>query len=330
MKVLYPSANNSQLRPQTRGAEPFTGVESQKMISTPLPPFSARNRREKGWIEEDFPESARVGLLHLLNEAVETGYLSGWHVVAKEVGRIARGKVRQYSTSSVESLKEARLDSEVYLNQLGWEKVFDFCERLHSYVAEGTIRWEGENEIRITKEQSQQFFADQMQLLFEEENLGYEFRDGSVQRRGKRHTVNQINKAERALADLRLGAARKHFSKALRHFRDREKPDHENAVKEAVCAVEAAAKELFPDAKVATLGDFVKWATASDRCLLPKTIGQTITGLYAFRNSGEGVSHGATLGGAVTAELSEYALGVAASQIVLLADLAKDDEEPPF
>jgi hypothetical protein len=127
-----------------------------------------------------------------------------------------------------------------------------------------------------------------------------------------------------------LSAARKHFSKALRYFRDREKPDPENAVKEAACAVEAAAKELFPDAKAATLGEFVKWATASDRSLLPKTIGQTFGGLYAFRNGGEGVSHGGTSGGVVTAELSEYVLGMAASQILLLADLARGEEEAPF
>lgn len=169
-----------------------------------------------------------------------------------------------------------------------------------------------------------------MQRLFEEEGLGYEFRDGLVQRRGKRHTINQINKAELALADLRLEAARKHFSKALRYFRDRDKPDPENAVKEAVCAVEAAAKELFPDAKAATLGDFIKWATGSERCLFPKTLGQTFSGLYAFRNGGEGISHGATSGGAVTTELSEYVLGMAASQIILLADMAGDEEDPPF
>ncbi len=77
-------------------------------------------------------------------------------------------------------------------------------------------------------------------------------------------------------------------------------------------------------------GTFVKWATGIERCLLPKTIAQTLSGLYAFRNGGEGVSHGATSGGTVTAELSEYVLGVAASQIILLADLAKGDEEPPF
>ncbi len=101
-------------------------------------------------------------------------------------------------------------------------------------------------------------------------------------------------------------------------------------MKEAVCAVEAAAKEVFPEAKANTLADFVGWATNSKRNLLPKTIGQTFSGLYGFRNSGEGVAHGAASGGAVTAELSEYVLGMAASQIIFLADLARNDEEPPF
>lgn len=300
------------------------------MTSVPLSPFSARNRSEQHWIYEDFPGSARTGLLHLLNDAIDKNYLTGWQVVAKELRRIARVAPRNYDSSSVQSLKEARYDVETYLNQLDWKRVYDFCERLYSHLAQQSVYWQNNEEVVITKAQSQLFFAEEMQRLFEEESLGYEFRDGFVQRRGKRHTINQINKAETALADLRLEPARKHFSKALRYFRDREKPDPENAVKEAVCAVEAAAKELFQDANAATLGDFVKWATASERCLLPKTIGQTFSGLYAFRNGGEGVSHGATSGGVVTTELSEYVLGMAASQIILLADLAKGDEEPPF
>jgi hypothetical protein len=227
-------------------------------------------------------------------------------------------------------MNQARQDAEAYLNQLEWERVYDFCERLFSYLAHDFVYWQDEEAVTVTRAQSQLFFAEELQRLFDEESLAYEFKDGLVQRRGKRHTTNQMNKAETALADHKLDAARKHFSKALRYFRDREKPDPENAVKEAVCAVEAAAKELFPDARAATLGDFVKWATASGRCLLPKTVGQTFSGLYAFRNGGEGVSHGATSGEIVTAELSEYVLGVVASQILLLADLARGDEEPPF
>ena len=306
------------------------GVEFQGMTTAPQPPFSARIRREKNWIEEEFPDSARIGLLHLLNQAIDMDHVAGWTVVAKEFNRIARAAPRDYDPHRVEAIKQARYDAEVCLNQLDWELVYNFCERLHSHLASGAVYERDGELVTVTKAQSQLFFAEEIQRLFDEENLAYEFRDGFVQRRGKRHTIDQINKVQSAIGDMRLEAARKHFSKALRHFRDRKKPDHENAVKEAVCAVEASAKELFPDANAATLGDFVKWATASERNLLPKTIGQTFVGLYAFRGSGEGVSHGATDGGAVTAELSEYALGIAASQIIFLADLAKGDEAVPF
>lgn len=300
------------------------------MTNVPSSPFSARNRREKDWIENDFPASARIGLLHLLNEAVDKVYLPGWSVVAKELRRIARDAPRDYDSSLVASIKAARLDVEATLKLLKWGQVYDFCERLYSHLPEDTLYWRHDEQVAITKAQSQLFLAEEIQRLFEEESLGYEFRDGLVQRRAKRHTINQINKAEKALAGERLNAARIHFSKALRYFYDRKKPDHENTVKEAVCAVEAAAKELFPEAKVATLEDFVRWATGSKRNLLPQTIGKTFSGLYAFRNSGEGVSHGATAGVVVTAKLSEYVLGLAASQVVLLTDLARGDEEPPF
>ena len=293
-------------------------------------PFSVRANRDGAWIEEDFPSSARTGLLHLLNEGVDRSHLSGWHVVAKEVRRITRAPVRNYDPRYVESVKGAKKDAETYLRELDWARVYDFCERLHSDLAEGSTYEQNGEVITITRTQAQLFFSVEIQRLFEEEGLGYEFIDGSVQRRGKRHTIDQTNKATAALADLRLVAARKHLSKALRHFRDRKKPDHENAVKEAVCAVEAAAKELFPDAGAATLGDFAKWAANNERRLLPKTIAQTFGNLYAFRNSGEGVSHGATSGDLVTAQLSEYVLAVAASQIILLADLIKEIEDPPF
>lgn len=300
------------------------------MNKTPSPPFSSRNRRERNWIEEDFPATARNGLLHVLSEGIEKNYLRDWIVVAKELGRMARFAPEDYDESSVKGIKQARLATEALLGQLDWDRSYDFCERLYSHLTQDISRWYNDETFTTTKVEAQAFFAEEVQRVFEEESLAYEFRDGLVQRRGKRHTISQTSKAESALTDQRLDAARRHFSKALRYFHDRKKTDHENTVKEAVCAVEAAAKELFPEAKAKTLGDFVSWATSVDRSLLPKTIGQTFNGLYGFRNSGEGVAHGASSGGVVTAEISEYVLGMAASQIVFLADLASNEEEPPF
>ena len=300
------------------------------MTSASTPPFSTRNRYEKSWIEDDFPESARNGLLHLLSAAIERDYFPDWAVLAKEIRRITRVAPRSYNHSTSDSTVQARSDVEAGLTELDWEKVYDFCERLHSYVAKDTVCYLNGEEVAVAKAHVQSFLTEEIQRLFDEESLGYEFKDGLVQRRGKRHTTSQITKAQKALADQRLSSARKHFSKSLRHFRDRKEPDLQNAVKEAVCAVEAAAKELFPEAKAATLGDFISWATNNDRRLIPRTIAQTFSGLYGFRNSGEGVSHGAATGGIVTPELAEYVLGVAASQILLLADLAVNNEEPPF
>jgi hypothetical protein len=300
------------------------------MTTPPSQAFSARTHREKNWIEGDFPATARNGLLHVLSDAIEKNFLRDWIVVAKELRRIARVAPVDYNDTSVQSLKQARLDAEMHLNQLEWDRSYDFCERLHGHLTQDISRWYGEDEVTFTKARAQSFVAEELQRIFDEENLGYDLRDGAVQRRGKRHTISQIYKAESALADQRLDAARRHFSKALGYFHDRKRVDHENTVKEAVCAVEAAAKELFPDAKAKTLGEFVGWATSSERNLFPKTIGNTFVGLYGFRNSGEGVAHGAASGGAVTAELSEYVLGLSASQIIYLADLARSDEEPPF
>lgn len=73
-----------------------------------------------------------------------------------------------------------------------------------------------------------------------------------------------ITRAEVVLGDPRLDEARKHYAKAVKYFRHASSPDPENAVKEAVCAVEAAAKSLFPDTKPKTLGDVVKAITGSE------------------------------------------------------------------
>ncbi|HTU44404.1 MAG TPA: hypothetical protein VMF91_05050 [Bryobacteraceae bacterium] len=289
-------------------------------------PFSARNRLDTTPIDDDFPESARVGLLHLVRECEERRIISSWRAVLTELQRIAR-----YSPSASNNDATNKLNVEALLSVISWERAYDFCERIHNYLCHGVEYETDEGVVAISKNEAKQFVADEMQRLFQEENLAFEFRHGIVLRRGRRHTVDRISKAEAVLADTRLDAARKHFAKAIRYFRDRIKPDPENAVKEAVCAVEAAAKELFPNAKAATLDQVIKWLAGSEPGKLPKAIGQTFTGLYGFRGSGEGVAHGGSTGGAATNNIAEYAIALAASQIILLADLAKvEEDEVPF
>jgi hypothetical protein len=271
-----------------------------------LPPFSNRNLGAHFQVDSNFPESARTGLLHLLLDLTNRSYVRGWMGIAREFERIARVKPVEYQYDS-----NAREAAQKLLLSLSWDKVLDFCERLYTFLAQA-----GKN-----------YVADELNRLFIEENLAFEFRDGRVERRGRAHTSTQVSRAQIVLGDARLGSARKHLNKALKYFQNVSQPDPENAVKEAVCAVEATARALFPEAQGNTLGDIIKSITGNEVGQLPKSIAQTFHGLYGFRSGGEGVAHGGTTGGAATSDLAEYVLGVAASQIILLVDVANLQED---
>jgi len=227
----------------------------------------------------------------------------------------------------------ARNDVEKNIRELPWEKTLDFCERLFSHLAQEVSHFDFNNEpvLDASRDYVQLWIAGELERLFTEEGLAFEFHKGLVQRRGRRHTAERVSKAQVVLGDPRLDSARRHYDKALKFFREPSNPDYENAVKEAVCAVEAAGKVLFPEAKATTLGDLAKWLVDGNGGKLPKALGQTFTGVYGFRSGGDGVSHGASKGGAATMEIAEYVLALAASQVILLVDVAASQEEDiPF
>jgi len=303
------------------------------MTQNPPTPFSARIKQPHRQVDADFPDSGRAGLLHLLADLVEQRYVADWVVIARELHRTGRLELVSYDTSSASSLKQAQANAISALRTLEWEKIYDFCERLYSQLP-NQVGWEdsyGNYTEEISRADSQAYVAAELQRLFLEESLAYEFTDGAVRRRGRKHTVELASKAQVVLGAAELISARQHFEKARKFFQHPTKPDFENAVKEAVCAVEATGKVLFPMAKASTLGDLIKWLGATNVLSVPKALIQTLTGIYAFRSGAEGVAHGATTGGKVTADVTEYVLAVCASQIIFLVDLANSLEgDVPF
>lgn len=296
-------------------------------------PFSARYRGQHHQIDLDFPQTAVNGLMHLLVDLVSKDYVSGWPAIAKELQRIARIAPVDYESSSVSSTRKAKEDSEQALNMLGWQKAYDFCERLHGHLAQETGYFGDRDEyiVKVTRGEAQAYITDELQRLFLEEDLAFEFSDGTVRRRGRKHTVELATRAQVVLGDPRLTSARKHYDKALQFFRNPTKPDFENTVKEAVCAVEAAGKALFPAAKASTLSDLAKWLAGNQDISVPKALCQTISGVYGFRSGGDGVGHGGATGGAATGPVAEYILAVCASQIIYLVDLENEQEaDVPF
>ena len=303
------------------------------MAVQPHAPFSSRNRGSQPAIDNTFPTTARIGLLHIVRIAIEKQFIGGWIDIANELERIGRKTPGKYSTRYLPDFERAETNVESLLEALPWEKVLDFCERLHGSLAREVGHAWGEHDEWITdtpRSEVQKELAAEIEQLFVEENLAFEFRDGAVFRKGRKHTVDVATRADQTLRDLRLENARKHFGKALRYFREPVKPDPENAVKEAVCAVEAAARELFPDIKGTTLDDVVKGLMGNEPGKFPKPLGQTFLGLYGYRNGGDGVAHGGASAGPAIMEIAEYAIAVAASQIIFLSDLftAQEDDIP--
>lgn len=298
-----------------------------------LPPFSRRTVGSQ-WVQNDFPISARTALMHLLHDLVEKKYVADWIDVDKELRRIARADPKIYDKTRVASSQEARISTKNYLDSLPWENVFDFCERLYSHLAADVYSWDDFSkdwEVQIPREEVQNYISDELQRIFLEEHLAYSFLQGEIRRRGRNHTRKQVSNAEPTLGDPRLNIARKHFAKALNYFEHPSSPDFENAVKEAVCAVEAAARHLFPQTKGKTLGEVINRIKGTQEGQLPKPLADTIIGLYAYRNAGDGVSHGGTDGGKATRHVAEYALAIAASQIILLHEVASTAEaDVPF
>lgn len=295
-------------------------------------PFSARVLGQHRLIDNDFPDSARTALLHILYDLEERKYVAGWPAIARELQRVGRRRPVSYNSSSVAAEKQAKAEAEEVLVALEWEKAYDFCERLYSHLAQDVGHWIDNDNFEITTPKSdvQKYISDELERLFLEEGSAFEFSEGVVRRRGRKHTVDQSTRAQVVLGDSRLASARKHFEKALQFFRHPTKPDYENCAKEAVCAVEAAGKALFPAAKASTLGDLAKWLSTTKDYAVPKGLIRTIEGLYAYRCGGDGVGHGGATGGAATAEVAEYVLSVSASQIIFFVDVERTPDEVPF
>jgi hypothetical protein len=295
-------------------------------------PISHRLAVGKPWIQDDFPETARIALRHLLHDLVERSYVRGWVALDKEIRRVARDDPKEYNERKSADEQAARSHVNAKLLVIKWTAVLDFCERLHSHLAVDATEWQdNENVVIAVREKVQIYIADELERIFLEETLAFTFVDNEIRARGRGHTLAQLAKVEPTFADSRLSEARQHFAKALRYFQNKDAPDFENVIKEAVCAVEAAAKRLFPDAKGKTLAEVIKDLCTGKTRRIPKQIGDTIVGLYAFRNGGDGIAHGATDGGAATRALAEYSLAIAASQILLLHEIESDSAtEPPF
>ena len=110
--------------------------------------------------------------MHLLHNLVDKRYVAGWPQLANELQRIRRLDSVKYNNS-----KQAEVEAKENMQFLAWEKVYEFCERLYKHFAQEVkaINSYDEYYVEISRCEVQNYISDELNLLFQEERLAFEF-----------------------------------------------------------------------------------------------------------------------------------------------------------
>jgi hypothetical protein len=254
---------------------------------------------------EDVPELARVGLYHIVEQFFEEkkGYsYSGLYKVLCIALRIPAK--RGVGVSPARDFL-ASLEIEKLIMNCHWWQFYDICE----------VLWQG---LKYKHEMGR--LSDEINTLFREEHLGFEFRDGKVEKIGSGFTDARVKEARYLLKEPEFKGADKHFEKALKALNTRPNPDVENCIKDAVSAIESVARIMINDEK-AMLSNIIK--DMAKNGLIPKPLDEAIQKVYAYRGDQPGVAHGLVGTSKVTIHEAEFVLAMSAAIIIYLVKKRK-------
>jgi hypothetical protein len=267
-----------------------------------LEPFSKRYRikpEKEGLNYENVPKSARIGMSYILDTQLDFARQRELYVYICEYLRIPNNEtilpLMMYD-NKVFGLKEYIKN---IFNDAKWYEYYDLCEFLFTFM-------EPENRESLIK---------RINTLYIEEHLGFEFRNGKVEKIGSGFTDEKIKEARILLKAPEFKGADQQFEKAIQFFNIRPNSDTENCIKDAVGAIESVGRVLVNNKK-ALLDDIIKKAVKDG--VIPQPLDQTITKLNAYRGSEPGVAHGATGELMKKEDEAELVLSMSAAIIIYL------------
>jgi hypothetical protein len=282
-------------------------------------------------ITDGFPKDATVSLAYLFGDMVEQGYVDCWDAVFKEIGRY--GGIPEIGPDWVKPVAGVVNT----LEDLEWHKIYSLCEGVYKRLLQAPGFYGGPTDDQPewvspgNMEDAQSYFEKEMNDLLARHNLGYEFRSGRFQRRGRPQMQQSLQRAGAVLSQPRFERVLIHYNKARRFFDQRPDPDAQNTVKEAVCALEACLQIACGRTLSSDMPKLLKQLEGNGPNQIPPTIAQILAKLYAYRGDGQGVAHAALGGSKVGSLEAELVLGIVASSITYLADLYPETEEAiPF
>ena len=243
----------------------------------------------EGLMYEDVGERARAGLFHMAYQFFEE-YL--------DLYRALCAALRIPWVWDVGNDRQASRAIEKLIMNCQWWQFYDICEVLWQ-----SLKYKRDN------------LSEEINTLFREEHLGFELRDGKVEKIGSGFIDARIEEARYLLKEPEFKGADKHFEKAMKALNARPNPDVENCVKDAVSAIESVGRIIVNDEK-ALLSDIIKEMAKNKT--IPKPLDEAIQKIYAYRGDQPGVAHGLVGTSKVTIDEAEFVLAMSAAIIIYL------------
>jgi len=251
----------------------------------------------EGLMYEDVPERARIGLYHIVEQFFGGEHKKRYLDIYQEICmalRIPRGRgLSDYGASIV---------IEKLIKDCEWHQFYDICE----------VMWANPYS-KYSRHQEE--FTEQVNTLFREEQLGFEIREGKVEKVGSGFIDAKVKEVRYLLKEPEFKSADELFEKAIKALNERPNPDVENCVKDAVAAVESVGKIIRND-KNARIDNIINDAIQNG--VIPRLLGDPIIKLYAYRGNEPAIAHGGIEPSKVTEDEAEFVLAITAAIIIYL------------
>ena len=249
----------------------------------------------EGLMCEDVPERSRVGLYHITE----------LHIVGSKMSHIELYQgiclaLRIPWDRRADSGDRASIAIEKLIMECNWWQFYDICE----------VLWLFEHYKRLREE-----LSTYINSLFRDEQLGFEMRDGKVEKVGSGFIDAKVKEARYLLKEPEFKGADELFEKAIKDLNERPKPDVENCIKDAVATVESVGKVIRNDKNV-RIDNIIK--DAIQKGVIPRLLGDPIIKLYAYRGNEPAVAHGGIEPSKVTVDEAEFVLAMSAAIIIYL------------
>jgi len=250
----------------------------------------------EGLVSENVPESARIGSFYILEKHDHYDLRNLYSNICIAL-RIPR-ETRDYNLDNY--YQNMYIPLEDLIMSCDWWRFYDICELLYRNLQYLPYR---------------QQLSEDINKLFVDEQLGFEMRDGKVEKVGSGFIDAKVKEVRYLLKESEFKSADELFEKAIKALNERPNPDVENCVKDAVATVESVGKIIQKD-KNARIDNIIK--EAIQKGVIPRLLGDPIIKLYAYRGNEPAVAHGGIEPSKVTIDEAEFVLAMSAAIIIYL------------